>query len=160
VRVVLLDVVVSDKSGAPVGGLTENDFHVFEDGKPQKIASFKEHAGAPMKLADMPRLPENTYTNYAAVENADSINVILMDALNTQTQDQEFVHRQIKYLKTIPPGARVAVFTLTSKLRMVQEFTTDSTRLLAAVNDPFLRISYILSALLSGFWFRCSGTAQ
>jgi VWFA-related protein len=137
VRVVLLDVVVSDNHGKPVTGLSEDDFRVFEDGKQQKIASFKEHDGAPMKVVEPPALPPNTYTNFQEVENADSVNVILMDSLNTDVLDQDFVHRQvINYLKTIPPGARVAVFTLSSKLSMVQEFTTDSTRLLAALNDP------------------------
>ncbi len=139
VRVVLLDVVVSDGNGDPITGLTQDDFRVFEDGKPQKIASFKEHNGAPLKMVDLPSMPPGTYTNYPAIENADSINVILMDSLNTQTLDQEYVHQQIiKYLKTIPPGARVAIFTLSSRLRMVQEFTTDSSQLLAALNDPRL----------------------
>ena len=40
VRVVLLDVIVTDSNGAPVTGLTQNDFRVFEDNKQQKIASF------------------------------------------------------------------------------------------------------------------------
>ena len=68
VRVVLLDVIVTDSSGAPVTGLTENDFRVFEDNKQQKIASFKEHNGAPITTADLPPLPPNVYTNYPAVK--------------------------------------------------------------------------------------------
>ncbi len=137
VRVVLLDVIVTDSSGAPITGLTENDFRVFEDNKQQKIASFKEHNGAPITTADLAPMPPNVYTNYPAVKTADSINVLLMDSLNTQMPDQQYVHQQtIKYLKTLPAGARVAVFTLSSRLRMVQEFTSDSSRLLAALNDP------------------------
>ena len=139
VRVVLLDVVVTDSNGAPVTGLTENDFRVFEDNKQQKIASFKEHDGAAITTADLPPMPPNVYTNYPAVKSADSINVLLMDSLNTQMQDQQYVHQQtIKYLKTLPAGARVAIFTLSSRLRMVQEFTSDSSRLLASLNDPAL----------------------
>ncbi len=136
---VVLDVVVTDSGGAPVSGLTQDDFRVEEDGKPQKVSSFQEHKGVPIKPVDLPPMPKNTYTNYPTVETADSINVILMDALNTQMPDQSFVHQQVlKYLRTIPPGARVAVFTLSSRLRMLQEFTTDSSRLLAALNDPRL----------------------
>ena len=139
VRVVLLDVIVTDSNGNPVTGLTQNDFRVFEDDKPQNIASFKEHNGAPITMADRPPMPPNVYTNYPAVETADSINVLLMDSLNTQMPDQQFVHQQtLKYLKTLPAGARVAIFTLSSRLRMVQEFTSDSSRLLAALNDPAL----------------------
>ena len=136
-RVVLLDVIVTDSNGNPVTGLTQNDFRVFEDNKQQKIASFKEHDGAAITTADLPPMPPNVYTNYPAVKSADSINVLLMDSLNTQMQDQQYVHQQtIKYLKTLPAGARVAIFTLSSRLRMVQEFTSDSSRLLAALNDP------------------------
>ena len=47
-RACLLDVIVADSNGNPVTGLTQNDFRVFEDDKPQKIASFKEHTGAPI----------------------------------------------------------------------------------------------------------------
>jgi len=134
-----LDVVVTDSNGAPVTGLTQNDFRVFEDDKQQNIASFKEHTGAPVTTADLPSLPPNVYTNTPAVESADSINVLLMDSLNTQMTDQQFVRQQtIKYLKTIPAGARVAIFTLSSRLRMVQGFTSDSSQLLAALNDPAL----------------------
>ncbi len=42
----------------------------------------------------------------------------------------------IKYLRTIPPGTRVAIFTLSSRLRMLQGVTTDPSELLAAVNSP------------------------
>ena len=45
-------------------GLTQNDFRVFEDDKPQHIASFTEHTGAPLTTADLPPLPPNVYTNY------------------------------------------------------------------------------------------------
>ena len=40
VTAVLVDVVVRDKRGEPVRGLTASDFEVFEDGVPQKIGSF------------------------------------------------------------------------------------------------------------------------
>jgi len=38
--VVLVDVVVRDRSGAVVRGLTANDFEVIEDGKPQQVSTF------------------------------------------------------------------------------------------------------------------------
>jgi hypothetical protein len=41
VRRVPLDVIVLDKGGNPVRGLTRNDFLVEEDRKPQKALSFE-----------------------------------------------------------------------------------------------------------------------
>src|SRR5260370_1182744 len=39
-RLVLLDVSVRDRENALVSGLTQDDFKVFEDGKPQTISQF------------------------------------------------------------------------------------------------------------------------
>jgi VWFA-related protein len=40
VRVVNVDVVVTDRDGRPVQGLEPEDFEVFEDGRPQEITNF------------------------------------------------------------------------------------------------------------------------
>jgi VWFA-related protein len=135
-RLVLLDVVVTNNKGEPVTGLKKEDFEVLEDGKPQSISTFEEHQGAAPTQIKLPPMPPNVYTNFPLVQSADSVNVILLDALNTPTSDQVYVHKQmIKYLKTIPSGTRVAIFTLASRLRMLQGITTDSSLLLAAINN-------------------------
>jgi Ca-activated chloride channel homolog len=41
---------VTDESGAPVGNLTKDDFHVFEDGVEQKIAVFDRESGLPLSI--------------------------------------------------------------------------------------------------------------
>src|SRR4051812_9487036 len=41
INFVRVDVIISDKSGNPVGDLQQSDFDVTEDGKPQKIETFK-----------------------------------------------------------------------------------------------------------------------
>ncbi|HEV3141199.1 MAG TPA: hypothetical protein VGY57_11810, partial [Vicinamibacterales bacterium] len=41
INFVRVDVIVTDKSGNPVGDLKESDFEVAEEGKPQKIQTFK-----------------------------------------------------------------------------------------------------------------------
>lgn len=136
VRVVLLDVVVTAGKDEAVPGLKKKDFEVFEDGKPQTISTFEEHKGAPLTQIKLPPMPAGIYTNFPTVQNSDSVNVLLLDALNTQTRDQTYLHTEmLKYLKTIPPGTRVAIFTLASRLRMVQPVTSDSTQLLAVLND-------------------------
>src|SRR4051794_20131939 len=41
INFVRVDVIISDKTGNPVADLQQNDFDVAEDGKPQKIETFK-----------------------------------------------------------------------------------------------------------------------
>jgi VWFA-related protein len=136
VRVVVEEVVVTNGKGEPVTGLHKGDFEILEDGKPQTIATFEEHHGAPPTQMKLPPLPPNVYTNFPLTQTADSVNVLLLDALNTPLADQTYVHQQmIKYLGTIPPGTRVAIFTLASRLRMIQGVTTDSAELLAVLKD-------------------------
>ena len=144
-RLVLVDVVVTNDKGDPVPGLQKKDFEVLEDGKPQAISTFEEHKGAPITQIKLPPLPPNVYTNFPLVQAADSVNIILLDALNTPARDQVYVRSQmLKYLKTIPPGTRVAIFTLASQLRMLQGVTTDSTELLAALNGTKAQQSPLL----------------
>src|SRR5262249_17875851 len=86
-------------------------------------------------IAKPPAPPRNTYTNVPDPSTGSAINVLLLDALNTPPGDQAYArHKIIEYLKTIPPGTRLAIFTLASRVRLVQGFTTDSAVLLAALN--------------------------
>ncbi|MGD0901811.1 MAG: hypothetical protein ABR924_02605, partial [Terracidiphilus sp.] len=45
-RSVLVDVVVMDKEGHAVPGLTRDDFQITENGKPQAIDYFEQHLAA------------------------------------------------------------------------------------------------------------------
>jgi hypothetical protein len=42
VRVINVDVVVTDRKGNPITGLTKDDFIVLENGRPQNITNFYE----------------------------------------------------------------------------------------------------------------------
>ena len=84
----------------------------------------------------MPQMPPNVYTNVPPVPESDAVNVLLLDSLNTEKTDQVYVHKQIlNFLKSMQPGVRCAIFILGSKLRFVQGFTTDTSQLIAALND-------------------------
>jgi Ca-activated chloride channel homolog len=50
VKLVNVFVNVTDKNGALVGGLSRDDFAVFEDGRPQKIAVFERQTEVPLNL--------------------------------------------------------------------------------------------------------------
>ena len=139
-RAVVVDVVVTQGKGEPVLGLHKEDFQVREDGNAQTISFFQEHTGGTVSPITLPTMPPGVYTNFPTIKTTDSINVLLLDTLNTQAVDQSYVRPQmVKYLLAAladPSGARIAVFTLGSKLRMVRGFTTDSAELLTALTDP------------------------
>lgn len=50
VKLVSVFTTVTDSAGAPVASLKEEDFQVFEDGKPQKIAVFHRESELPLSI--------------------------------------------------------------------------------------------------------------
>ncbi len=135
-RLAVVDVVVTDQSGQPVPGLRKEDFNVFEDGKLQTISIFEEHTGKAPAAIKPPTLPATTFDNSPRADAPDSLNVLLLDALNTPIGDQSFVHQQIlKYLAAMHPSAPMAIFILSTRLRLVHGFTSDLSALLAVLND-------------------------
>jgi VWFA-related protein len=128
-NLVLVDVVVRAGSGSgSVGGLTRDKFHLLEDGKAQPVTVFEEHLpGTAPEVAPAPALGPNTFSNLPVYTVDSAANVLLLDALNTPLADQQYVRAEmLDYLKSVPKGTRLAVFTLASRLRMVEGFTTDA----------------------------------
>lgn len=50
VKLVNVFTTVTDENGAPVGGLKKENFSLFEDGEPQKIAVFDRQSGLPLSI--------------------------------------------------------------------------------------------------------------
>jgi VWFA-related protein len=141
-RIVLVDVVVTDKQGQSVPALSKDDFHVSEDGSAQVVTSFEEHKGAAPNEMTLPVMPPDVFTNFPTTQGADSVNVLLLDLLNTQPQNQAFVRQQvIKYLGEVPAGTRLAVFALGTQLRIVRGFTSDFSGLSGALEDKKLGVT-------------------
>jgi VWFA-related protein len=134
-RLVIVDVVVTDDS-KPVKGLPLQAFHLFEDGQEQTVKIFEEHNAADAaQVQSMPALPADTYSNFPETTVTTAAHVLLLDALNTPSKDQAYVRQQMmQYLANIPRGLRIAVFTLASRLRIVQGFSSDRAVLLAAIS--------------------------
>jgi len=135
-NLVLLDVVVDEK-GRAAHSIDKRRFHVFEDGKEREISSLDEHITAdgaqPLKQTV---LPAHVYSNQPLYPAQAAVNVLLLDGLNTTALDQMRTRQQmLEYLGTIPPGTPLAIFTLTSKLRLVQGFTTEPATLVAALKS-------------------------
>jgi VWFA-related protein len=140
-RLVVLDVVVTDAAGHAVQGLKAQDFHLMEDGVPQTVANFVEHARITPEQAAaeaaLLKLPPNTFSNYGrARDDEGGLIVFLIDALDAQVQTQMQLRQQmIAYMKTVPEGTRIAIFQLDTQMHMVQGFTSDPAVLLAAVES-------------------------
>jgi VWFA-related protein len=138
---VLVDVVVTDH-GKAVHGLDRGRFHVLENGKEQPVAAFDEHKpveatpDSAVIKAQIAKLPAHMYTNVPVYPDAGVVNVLLLDALNTPMATQGEARRQmIEYMSTIKPGTSLAVFTLSSQLRMIEGFTTDASKLATALKS-------------------------
>ena len=134
-RVVLVDTVVTDKSGNRIRDLKKEDFTVLENGKPQKISafSFESPEVAPRQA---PELPPNVHTNRPEYDMPKGpLTIMLLDGLNTPVADQGYARSQmLTYLGSqLQPGQPVSVYTLAGSLRLLQDFTGDVTLLKAAV---------------------------
>jgi len=131
----LVDVVVTDK-GKAVHDLDKSKFHLYEDGREQPLRAFDEHkpTATSAVLAVPPQLPPHTFGNTPLYPQTGVFNVLLLDGLNTPQTDQMRARQQmIEYMGKIEPGTMMAVFTLTSRLRMVTGFTTDVAELTRTV---------------------------
>jgi VWFA-related protein len=125
-RLVLVDVVVKDKNGKSIGGLKAEDFVVQEKGKTQKIALFTSPAEA--KASEAPQLGPGIFSNKPEFRSfGGPLTVLLLDAANTAFKDQAYARQQmLKFVKEqYKPGQKIAIFTLTNSLGMLQDFTSD-----------------------------------
>jgi len=131
-RMVLVDVVVTDKKGHPVAGLHPDDFEIEENGKAQKIASFN----MPHETTSAPPLPPGFYSNRAEYRSPGGpVTVMLLDVINTAFSDQSYARRQmLNFVRDqYKPEQRMAIFTLTGSLNVLQDFTSDPKILYAAL---------------------------
>lgn len=136
-RLVQVNVVVETRDGNPVDGLTADDFTLTDDNRPQKISVFSIQSTDSLSKA-LSALPPGTFTNRLEqqAETPGSVTVILLDGLNTHFDDQAYARKQvIKFLGQIQPKDHVALYTLTSSLRVLHDFTTDAASLVAALNS-------------------------
>ena len=135
-RAVLVDVIVTDKKGNPVTGLTRDAFTATEQGKPEGIGYFEEHTQAAAAPVEIPKFPPDVFSNFSPFAQPAAVNVLLLDSLNTRIESQAVVHQQaMKFLKDLKPGSRMAIFTMGKGLHFVQGFTDDPALLFAALGN-------------------------
>ena len=141
-RVVLTDVTVTDRKGNPVHGLRQSAFRIFDNNKPQTIATFEEHAGTPpVKL--MPAMtPAGIYSNDYLLQLPPVLNVVIIDIANLEITEQMYLYFEMtKFFKEQPDGQPLAIYLRAGNgCFLVQNFTSDRALLLAALHKAIPRI--------------------
>ena len=156
VELVTVNVVVRDRSGAIVRGLTRDDFTIVEDGRPQQVATFDFDEPGMTPIAALP--PDQAPTVLGSVRRAAPAGgaqpaaaptasaptfdlhgrrliVLFFDLSSMQPEDSaRAVAAARDYIvQQLTPADTVAITALSTSLRVVQEFTSDRERLLAAL---------------------------
>jgi VWFA-related protein len=133
-RVVLTDVLVTDKQGNPVTGLTQEDFRIFDNGKPQTLASFEEHREQVTKLEEASTSP-GEFSNGFLRHPPPQVNVLLFDTTTIGMIDQMVLFQQMKkFVDRLPAGEPVAVFVRSGDVTLqLSTFTDDHHALMVAI---------------------------
>lgn len=140
-NLVSLDVIVKDKKGKAITDLKPEDFTVFENGVPQKIQFFDStltsgnEAAQPTTATDStgpkPRTPNGFPRNIIA---------LVLDGQSTEAANLKHVRDgMMKYIRErISDNDSVALFSISSGLQLLQPFTQDKAKLIAAVEKAYL----------------------
>jgi VWFA-related protein len=132
VNMVVAPVVVRDSKGRAAGGLRQEDFRIFDKGKPQTITYFavetRTGSSAAPAAASAPREAGRPATPPpAATEPIRSV-AYLFDDLHLKADDLMRTREAARrHFNALPENARVALFT-TSGLNMI-DFTSDRAKL-------------------------------
>lgn len=142
-RVTNLDVVVTDRKGARVPGLTRDDFEVFEEGSRRTITNFSAvgaAAGAPAGGAESPPdtpAPEPGTAPPTPPAPPRSFLVVFVDNLHLSVPYRNRALSQVLPLASRAAASGVPVLVVTSdrspKIR--QKFTTDAVLLARALDE-------------------------
>jgi len=113
-KLVLVDVVVTDKKGEYVHGLTAKDFRVWQDKDEETIESFSAEAD--------PAGPANNQKHYL---------VLFFDNTSMDFGEQAQARQAaLKFLdKNTAPNRLIAIVNFGGSLRIAQNFTSDTDRL-------------------------------
>jgi VWFA-related protein len=133
---ILIPVIVTDKGGKHISGLTKDTFQIFEDGKEQAIASLDEVKTSTVPVQRVPASPHEFSNAIAAEGGARRINIIALDLINTPFLDQ-IGSRQAAIRFLTKSINRDALFELVSidgnGMHVLHDFTSDTEVLIAAL---------------------------
>ena len=138
-RLVVLDVVVTDKHGKPVRNLSKDDFTIVEDGAQQTVASFEppdQHAPPPVEENAGGK---NTKPAAATAMSSSAMTILVLDELDTAILDQAYAREEIrKFLRKHGPRLPepTALMALEQKrLELLHDYTSDANALETALQS-------------------------
>jgi len=132
-RLVQVSVIAQDSKGEAVTDLKKDDFRIKVNGKDQPIRVFSMDSNGAIPQGET-KLPPNVFTNRLDVKpgQQSSVTIILLDMLNTKWADQVYAKSAvIRYLRTLQPADHIGLYTLGTALRVLHDYTADSSELLA-----------------------------
>ncbi len=136
-RLVLVPVMVTDKSGEHIGGLGRDAFKVEEHGKVREATIFEEVKTVAPIAKTPTAVAEEGRSNFAFNDTKNwRLTVVVLDMLNTPYLYQaEGKRRLIQYLsRSLRSAEPTALFGLRENgLKQLHPFTTDTAVLLAAL---------------------------
>jgi len=139
-ELVQIDVVVTDKSGRVVKGLTKDDFELFENGKKQLVSFFEfVDASQPRAVKDAVRAeapkPGDTGTQGLSERDVRRIFAFVVDDLTTRYEDLTYLRQMLtNFVDTqMQPTDLVAIVRTVGGKGLLQQFTTDKDLLRRAI---------------------------
>jgi VWFA-related protein len=138
---VVVDVVATDNKGVTVPDLKADDFTVQDEGQEQPVRAFSFHQpdqqseqASTAATAAPPKLPAGYFSNKPQYKTNGALNVLLLDALNSNMINQAAMRdAMIKFLEKVPAGEPIAIYLLGTRLTLIQDFTSDPELLRKAV---------------------------
>ncbi|HVW11168.1 MAG TPA: VWA domain-containing protein, partial [Bryobacteraceae bacterium] len=128
-REVVVDVTVTDTKGAPVLGLTKDDFSVADEGKPRTITSFSmANTFQPISGMPTPLHPSFSAGANTAVPAVGHSTAIILDEVNSYFEDDVQARQSVRDVTAkIPADERIALYAIVRHrgLLLLQDYTTD-----------------------------------
>ncbi len=130
VRIMNVDVIVVDREGRRVQGLTASDFELLQDGKPQPIANFSEYRGRAGALTAMAIAPDKATASALEAQLAPSTPrkiILCIDqfAMSRQHRGPWFDAIKSFVRESVRPGDEVMIATYDHSMKVPLHFTSD-----------------------------------
>jgi len=133
-RIVILDVVVTDKKGNIVTDLKRDDFKVTEAKEPQTVLNFEETGAHALD----PQITINSTADLDRLAPRAPVNIVLLDEFNTRFEDMAFARYSLKkFLQKQPDKLDTPTMLIAVDLQhftVLHDYTQDKQAILSALD--------------------------